>query len=390
MKILLIKAFPQLTSVLDLAKGLKKSGHYVEVAIPRIDESGKELVIFGIPVLEVDIRSSLITNNFIKKRIMDVRGIYQLNKIFRNYKYDIIHFNLLRARVLGRIAHLLGDHSKVVSTIHGPDLDNPFYYYLEKATYWIDDGTVAVSKDTMDYILSKGISPKYYDIIYNGIDLEKYDAIPVNKWYLHEELGLPHNTKLIGMVAWLYPDNIKGHEDFLKAAKILLETERNVNFVIVGGDPYGDNYSEKLKNMAKALNISSHVYFFGARYDIPNIMDSLFCLVLPSRVREGFGLVLIEAMSRGIPVIGSNIGGISEVIEDGKIGFLIPPGDPISMVKAIDDLLLNEEKAYIFGKEGRKRVEEVFNLEIMIRRHEEFYEKVLNRQVIKCGCIYFL
>jgi len=379
MKILLIKAFPQLTSVLALAKGLKKAGHYVEVVVPRIDESGKELIKFGIPVQEVDIRSSLITNNFIKKRIIDVRGIYQLNKIFRNYKYDIIHFHLLRARVLGRIAHLLGDHSRVVSTIHGPDLDNLFYYYLEKATYWIDDGTIAVSKDTMNYLLSKGIRPKYYDIIYNGIDLEKYDAIPVNKWYLHEELGLPHNTKLIGIVAWLYPDNIKGHEDFLKAAKILLETGRNVNFVIVGGDPYLANYSEKLKDMAKALNISSNVYFLGARYDIPNIMDSLFCLVLPSRVREGFGLVLIEAMSRGIPVIGSNIGGISEVIDDGKSGFHIPPGDPISLAKAINELLLNEEKAYKFGKEGRKRVEELFNMEDLIRRNGEFYEKVLNR-----------
>jgi len=379
MKILLIKAFPQLTSVLALAKGLKKAGHYVEVVVPRIDESGKELIKFGIPVQEVDIRSSLITNNFIKKRIIDVRGIYQLNKIFRNYKYDIIHFHLLRARVLGRIAHLLGDHSRVVSTIRGPDLDNLFYYYLEKATYWIDDGTIAVSKDTMNYLLSKGIRPKYYDIIYNGIDLEKYDAIPVNKWYLHEELGLPHNTKLIGIVAWLYPDNIKGHEDFLKAAKILLETGRNVNFVIVGGDPYLANYSEKLKDMAKALNISSNVYFLGARYDIPNIMDSLFCLVLPSRVREGFGLVLIEAMSRGIPVIGSNIGGISEVIDDGKSGFHIPPGDPISLAKAINELLLNEEKAYKFGKEGRKRVEELFNMEDLIRRNGEFYEKVLNR-----------
>ena len=380
MRILLVKSFPQLTVTAELAKGLKYLGHQVEIAVPKIDESGKQMIELGIPVFEVDIRSSLKTDNFIKKRLIDIKGIIDLSKLYKTGNYDIIHLNLLRARFLGRVAHLLAKNSPIVSTIRGPDLDNPFYYVLEKSTYWIDEGTAVISKDVMDYVLDKGIKYKNIEVIYNGIDIEKFDKIPVKKWYLYDELEIPRDIKLVGMVAWLYPNNIKGHEDFLKAAKIILDERKDVRFVIVGGNPYRQyNYKEQLINLTKDLGIERYVYFLGTRYDIPNVLDSLACLVLPSRVREGFGMVLIEAMARRIPTIGTDVGGIPEVVENGKTGVIVPPGDIYSLAEAILKLISEPERANTMGILGRERVERMFTVEIMAKNYEKFYQGVLNK-----------
>jgi len=381
MRILLVKSFPQLTVTAELAKGLKYLGHKVEIAVPKIDESAKQMIELGIPVFIVDIRSSLKTNNFIKKRLLDIKGIVDLSKLYKTGNYDIIHLNLLRARFLGRVAHLLAKNSPIVSTIHGPDLDNTFYYALEKSTYWVDDGTAVVSKDVLNYVLDKGIKYKKIEVIYNGIDIEKFDKIPVKKWYLYDELKIPRSIKLVGMVAWLYPNNIKGHEDFLKAAKIILDEKKDIRFVIVGGNPYRQyNYKEQLINLAKNLGIERYVYLLGTRYDIPNILDSLACLVLPSRVREGFGIVLIEAMARRIPTIGTDVGGIPEVVENGKTGVIVPPADTSSLAEAILKLISDPAKVITMGILGRERVERIFTVEIMAKNYEKFYEKILNKK----------
>ena len=379
MRILLVKSFPQLTVTGILAKGLKNLGHQVDIAVPKIDESAKQMIELGIPVFEVDIRSSLKTDNFIKKRLLDIKGIVDLSKLYKTGNYDIIHLNLLRARFLGRVAHLFAKNSPIVSTIHGPDLDNTFYYTLEKSTYWVDDGTAVVSKDVLNYILDKGIKHKKIQVIYNGIDIEIFDKIPVKKWYLYEELKIPRNIKLVGMVAWLYPNNIKGHEDFLKAAKIVKNLRKDIRFVIVGDNPYKQyDYKSELINLVKQLEIEQYVFFLGARTDIPNILDSLICLVLPSRVREGFGMVLLEAMARRIATVGTNIGGIPEVVENGKTGIIVPCGEFTLLAEAIIKLVDDPEESYTMGNSGRERLEKLFTSEIMCKNYEMFYKILLN------------
>jgi len=379
LKILLVKAFPKLTSVLDLAIKLKALGHQVEIAVPSIDESGKEVIRHDIPVYVVNIRSSLITNNFIDKRFLDLKGVFELRKLYRAAHYDVVHLNLLRARILGRLAHLLGGGAVVVSTIRGADMENPAYHFLEMMTNWVDDGTVSISAATRDYILSKGISLKKLVIIYNGIDLETYDKIPVKKYHLHEQLGLSRQTLLVGMVAYLYP-RVKGHEIFLQAARLVLECVPETHFVIVGNDPYGRNYKGSLEKLAKRLKIDHRVHFLSERHDIPNIMDSLKCLVLPSLVEEGFGMVLIEAMAREIPVIGSNIGGIPEVTNNGETGILVKPGDSKELAKAISFILSNPEEVKSMRKAGRKRVEEKFTSDIMAQKYETLFYRLINRK----------
>jgi len=376
LKVLLVKAFPKLRVVLDLALGLRALGHEVEIAVPIIDESVEKAIGYDIPVHVVNIRSSLFAHSFVRKRMLDIKGIYELHRLYKIHHYDIIHLNLLRARVLGRIAHLFGGYETIISTIHGADMENPFYHILEKATNWIDDGTVTISKATKKYVLSKSIKPKILSVVYNGLNIQAYDCIPVDKAYLHKELGLSQQTQLIGIVAYLYP-NVKGHEVFLQAACEVLKKFSQTHFIIVGSDPYGENYGKQLKDLAKKIGIAQHVHFLGERHDIPNIMDSLTCLVLPSVVEEGFGLVLIEAMARSISTIGSKIGGISEIIKHNKTGLLVPSRRPEVLAKAIISLLSDPERRLNMGQNGRQLVEKKFTNEIMAKNYEGFYYKIL-------------
>jgi len=360
-----------------LAKEMAMFGHHVEVAVPADGTLSQRAGEKGIPCHIVNIRSSLVTDHFLVKRLLDFKGLIDLHHLYRSGRFDIIHLNLLRARVLGRLASLLhGARGCVVSTIHGIDLENPFYYAMECMTNWVDRYIVAVSEDTKKYLISKGFNVAKLRVIHNGLDLESADQVPVNRELLYRELRL-NGVPLVGLVAYLYP-HVKGHEVFLRAARRVLQRNGNIHFVIVGDVLYPKDgyYRKQLERYAVELGIAPSVHFLGTRSDIYNIMDSLDVIVLPSNVREGFGMVLIEAMARRKPVIGSRIGGITDVIQDGINGLLFTSGDDLDLAEAILSIVENPESAKRFGEAGRQRVEREFSSKVMARKYEELFHEV--------------
>ena len=103
----------------------------------------------------------------------------------------------------------------------------------------------------------------------------------------------------------------------------------------------------------------------------------MFDVFVLSSVTEGISLTLLEAMASGLPVVVTNVGGNPEVVVDGETGFLVPPKNPEKMAEAIITLLKNKELAKKMGVAGRKRVEEKFSLERMVREYEEIYRNLL-------------
>lgn len=365
-----------------LARELKRLGHRIEIIAPDQGKVANNALKDGIPVHVVNASQREKARSTLRRRLIDIKWIWWIRSLIKRRKYDIVHLNLGRARILGRIA-ALGTSSKIVSTIRGQDPIGLKGYLLERATNWIDDVTVAVSRDTLSYFVSKGFSVRKSCVIYNGLDLEEIDAVPQKRDLLHKELSLRTNSPIIGMIAHFYPSrkgmDIKGHKVFIRAAEKVLENFKNAHFVIVGTDKLGGNYKSQVQEYVQRLGLDNRVHFLGLRDDIPNILDSLRCLVLPSTVREGFGMVLIEAMARGIPVIGSNIGGIPEVIKDGETGLLVPPGDPDALAEAISFILSNPGKAKKMGIAGRRRVEENFTSEIMARNYESLFYQLVEK-----------
>jgi glycosyltransferase involved in cell wall biosynthesis len=148
--------------------------------------------------------------------------------------------------------------------------------------------------------------------------------------------------------------------------------------LIVGDGPL----RKQLEMATRQLMMDQAVVFTGIRQDVFSLLQTSDIFVLPSQDREGLGVALIEAMAVGLPVIGTNLGGIPEVIEDGENGFLVSPRNPEQLAEALKKLVNDQTLRTGMGLRGRQMYEEKFTLPRMIRQIETLYDHFLERKVI--------
>ena len=189
-------------------------------------------------------------------------------------------------------------------------------------------------------------------------------------------LGLSASDRVVTLTARLVPG--KGHEDLLQAAPEVLRRVPQAKFLLVGDCPpgQGGGVAEQLKRMAAELGLNGSVIFAGWRQDIPAIMRASDVVTLPSH-SEGLGRVLLEAMVCGKPTVGTRVGGIPSVIEEGKTGLLVPPKDPAALAGALVSVLSSRELSRAMGEAGRSRAEQEFSMRVIARRFEAVYNELL-------------
>lgn len=164
------------------------------------------------------------------------------------------------------------------------------------------------------------------------------------------------DRQVIGVVGRLHPS--KGHPVFLRAAARLAQERPSVEAAIVGGPAPGrEKYEHELHSLAAALGLHDAVRFAGHQSDPIPWLDALDVVVLPAHV-EGLPLVLVEAMALGKPVVASAVGGVPELIEDGRSGLLVRPGDADALAAAIARVLDDPALAARLGAAGRERAED--------------------------------
>ena len=133
-----------------------------------------------------------------------------------------------------------------------------------------------------------------------------------------------------------------------------------------------------LESKAQSLNIADAVHFLGWRDDVPSIMIDLDALIVPS-LWEGFGLVTLEAMALGKPIIASRVSALPEIISQGETGLLVPPADSAALADSILNLLRDPAKAKTMGQRGRARLEKEFTIQRMAQRHAVVYKEAASR-----------
>lgn len=169
----------------------------------------------------------------------------------------------------------------------------------------------------------------------------------------------------------------KGQDVFLEAAALLLRRGVGAHFLIAGSPMFGEEAAEQeLRRQAARLGIQDEVEFLGFS-DVPTVLRSLDVLVHASKTAEPFGQVIVEGMAAEVPVIATNGGGAREIIEDGRTGVLVPPGDAPALAAALGDLLSQPERARRLAAAGRAHVLEHFTIEQSARRSETLYEELL-------------
>jgi len=193
---------------------------------------------------------------------------------------------------------------------------------------------------------------------------------------VRKEFGILPDEILIGMTGRFSPG--KGHEEFLAAAKELLQKHSKLRFMIVGEASRGEEeYAQSIRRLAIDLGIDEKVIFTGFRKDIPEILAALDIYLFPSHA-EAFGLALVEAMSMELPTVCSNSDGVLDIAIEGVTSFLFSTGREDDLLKKVDYLIKHPRKRIELGKEGRKRVLANFNTDLFTRKLLGIYTRQIS------------
>ena len=298
--------------------------------------------------------------------LYDLISFLQLWWIIFMVKPDIVHTHNSKAGILGRWAARVCGVKTVIHTLHGNVLIGrcmfiqKLYIFLERLTGYITDHLIVISRDLEKLSIEKyGYKKDKISLIYSGIDAEKFMS-EKDCGFLRKELDLPDNNIIVGCVGRL--EDGKGHDVLINSTKKIYSIRKDIVFVCVGSGPL-EMYLKKRVDM---LGIKSCFKFMGTRHDIEKITRGFDIAAVPSRY-EGMGRVYLEAMASGKPVIGTRVGGIIDIIDDGKNGFLIPLENFDELAEKI--LLLADDKSLRerMGENGRRKINEDFTVQGMVK-----------------------
>jgi glycosyltransferase involved in cell wall biosynthesis len=230
---------------------------------------------------------------------------------------------------------------------------------------------VVVSQDLKRFICDKvGVAEKRVEVIYNGI-APAQRVTDEESQKCKAELGILGRYPVLGVVGRL--DSVKGHRFLLEAMpEILGRWPKAVLLVIGPGE-----LEVALKDQVERMAIGANVHFLGMRQDVPRILSVLDAFVLPS-LSEGLSVAVLEAMASGKPVVATRVGGNPEVIEHGRTGFLVQPGDAGDLAANLVKLLSDPGMMQQFGRRGAERVRQHFTMGQMVDRYRDLYVRLLN------------
>ncbi len=304
----------------------------------------------------------------------------KLYRLFKELKPAIVHTRNLGALELavpawlaGVPARIHGEHGRDVGDLDGSSKKYQWVRRLYRpfVTYYI-----ALSRDLEQYLTRVvGMARLRVVQIYNGVDAERFSPAlqrqPIK--------GCPFvdaNEWILGTVGRM--QTVKNQVDLAKAFALAIQMEPALKpvlrLVMVGGGPLREEAIAILEQAGCAGN----AWLPGERSDVPDVMRGLDCFVLPS-LAEGISNTILEAMACGLPVIATDVGGNSELIEAGKTGVVVPAGDVPAMAREIIGLAKQREKARTMGLDGRKRVEQTFSMTAMVKQYQDLYDRCLKR-----------
>jgi glycosyltransferase involved in cell wall biosynthesis len=234
---------------------------------------------------------------------------------------------------------------------------------------------IAVSDAVRNHLVGQGMPAERIDVVYNGIDVDHF-APTSDAATARAALGLSPSVPIIGVVAHLTKK--KGHDWFLQSAARLERQRPQVNYLFLGDGPERD----ALRRQVEELQLGERVVFAGFQQDVRPWLAAMDVVVLPATAKEGFGRVLVEAGAMEKPVVTSQMGGVVEVVADGKSGLVVPTGSVDGLADALARLIANPALRARMGQMGRRRAVELFSVERMVSDVERVYAKLLPRQVI--------
>lgn len=250
------------------------------------------------------------------------------------------------------------------------DVDYPHRWISRHAFTTLADEVLTTSDKITNHLRTRFALPAdHVTTVPTGIDLARFHpgATPAMLPGPAGEAQWP----TVGMISVLR--SWKGHATFCAAARRLRAEGRKIRFVVVGGGAPVENF----QTVARATGAEHLVTFIGHREDVPAVLRSLSVLVIPSTRHEGIPQIGLQALACETPVVGSDCGGIPEVIRPGETGRIFPAGDDVALANCLTEALDQPEETRQLAIAGRQLVEREHTVEVMLDRLEEIYRRYL-------------
>jgi len=341
--------------LLNLCAGFSKLGDTVYVA-SSAGELEDKFVSAGARLIKIPIK----TKQEISPKIL--LSFFKLYGLIKKYNIDLVHSQSRTTQVLGC---LLSRYTGVkhVFTCHGffkPKLSRRFFPCFP-------DQAIAISQPVAKHLEEDLHFPaQRIQIVSNGIDGRLFLSTKP-KEEIKKSLGLGPG-EVVGNIGRL--SDVKGQAYLIAAFPLILRSFPSAQLLISGDG----KLAGELLRQAKQLKVSDKVFFIRGSAQVADLLAVIDVFVMPS-LQEGLGLALMEAMSTGLAVVGTNVGGISDLLQDGQNGLLVKPKDEKALARAVEELLADKIKRQRLADAAAKFIRDNFSYDKMIAQTKEVYEK---------------
>ncbi len=336
---------------------MRAAGHHLEAAcqpharlVPRLRDEG-----FTVHTLLMD------------GPVHYCKGVMRLRRILKAGRFDVLNTHSRRDTLLAGVAARLAGVPLIVRTRHLAIRPGSLLSYTG-----VPHCVITVSEYVRRLLLERGVAPDRVATVYSPIMLPPR----VERSSLRDELGLPADAIVVGCVAILREK--KGHRFLIDAMAGLLR--RPDVFLVLVGD--GSPLLEQLQAHVRSCGLQDKVLFTGRRTDIPNVLAGCDLFALATE-QEASGTVFVEAAAAGLPVVGTDVGGVSEMLQDGVTGLLVPVHDRAALTHALQSLIDDPQRRRAMGLAGMHAVRDGgrFSLVGLVRDTEACYARWLKERV---------
>ncbi len=346
---------------LDISRRLKSRGHDVHVWLARNSR-----------MLDHPLTAGLDPEVFDAPGYINLGFTRNAGRFIRDHRIEIIHLH--RSQDLAVFAPLRGVRRVLTLQIDSAlSKRDPWHRWV----YGRLDLLLAITDRIRERaIRALPVPPERVHTLHYGIDADEFFSRRLDPEQTRGIYGIHEEDQVIGLVGRL--EESKGQDVLLDAfARIYADFPR-AHLVFAGNPPPEHaGYDAQLKQRARDLKVMDRCHFIGFQADTAPIFAALDVVVLASR-REAFGLVLLEAMAMGVPIVATAAGGVPEIIQDGVNGLLVPPGDPQALAEALKRLLKSEGLREKLARNGSRVVREKFSLKVHIESLERHFQELIS------------
>ena len=348
----------------QLARHLNHEFRIVFACLDQVGSLGRSLQDEGVPVYLLDRRPGI-----------DLGCGLRLARILRDNGVDLIHAHQYTPFFQSMLARLRNWNVPILFTEHGrtfPDYARTKRIVFNRTLLRKRDRVVGVGEAVRQALIrNEGFAPNRVDVVYNGVDLSHFATLSAqSRIDMRRSLGIAADESVLIQVARL--NLLKDHSTALRTVERLKKGGCPVRLLLVGG---GEERN-KLEEETRERSIDDCVLFLGTRSDVAELLAAADILLLTS-ISEGIPLTVIEGMGAGLPVVSTDVGGVSEVVAEGKTGFLVLSGDDALLAERIRQLLNNEQLRADMGNAGRQLANERFASQRMYDEYSRIYKEML-------------